>query len=156
MPLNGTAWCLFAAVAAVRRCAVTTRRVARDYAACMMTACMCACATGSLVLGRIDFIRWGMQNVDIVICTYLYSRRFVRLPRGGGGAGVSEQAAVGTKRRAAEVEAAAAADDLTDSQKKALMTRKQRKMFEGARKREDAKAERVAKLQAKKAALKAQ
>lgn len=68
---------------------------------------------------------------------------------------MSEQAAVGTKRRAAEVEAAAAADDLTDSQKKALMTRKQRKMFEGARKREDAKAERVATLQAKKAALKA-
>lgn len=58
---------------------------------------------------------------------------------------------MGTKRRAPEVEASP--DDLNDSQKKALMTRKQRKMFEGARKREDAKAERVAKLQAKKAAL---
>lgn len=62
--------------------------------------------------------------------------------------------AVGAKRRAAEVEESP--DTLTDGQKKALMTRKQRKMFEGARKREEAKAERVAKLQAKKAALESQ
>eukprot|EP00892_Ulva_mutabilis_P012800 jgi/Ulvmu1/9893/UM057_0050.1 len=61
-------------------------------------------------------------------------------------------AGVGVKRRAPEAEGAD--DSLTDNQKKAFMTRKQRKMFEGARKREGAKADRVAKLQAKKDALK--
>ena len=43
-------------------------------------------------------------------------------------------------------------DELVDSQKKALMTRKQRKMYEGLRRREGDKAARIATLEAKRAA----
>lgn len=59
----------------------------------------------------------------------------------------------GTKR-AAEADAGGDADELEDSQKKALMTRKQRKMFEGLRKKEGEKAEKIAGLEAKRDKLK--
>jgi hypothetical protein len=40
-------------------------------------------------------------------------------------------------------------EDLADSQKKALMTRKNRKMYEGLRRREDEKAARIVALERK-------
>ena len=60
-----------------------------------------------------------------------------------------DSVAAGKRARETDTEA------LADSQKKALMTRKQRKMYEGLRKREDAKAERIATLERKRDAAKA-
>lgn len=84
----------------------------------------------------------NLLAIAICVCEWVNSM----LPHG---AGVAAEV-VGVKR---PVPVEGADDGLTDNQKKAFLTRKQRKMFEGARKREDAKAERVATLKAKKAAL---
>ena len=64
---------------------------------------------------------------------------------GGRFAGTTSAATVPTKRKLAAVDD----EELADSQKKALMTRKQRKMYEGLRRREGEKAARVAALEKK-------
>jgi hypothetical protein len=68
-----------------------------------------------------------------------------------GATAVGVAASVGAKRKLAAVED----DTLADSQKKALMTRKQRKIYEGLRRQEDEKAARVAALERKRDAAKA-
>lgn len=66
--------------------------------------------------------------------------------------GVPETAA--SSKRAAKRPLDTEGDELEDSQLKALMTRKERKMFEGLRKIDVEKAERVAELENKKNAIK--
>lgn len=62
--------------------------------------------------------------------------------------------AAGTKRKQQSTAQQADDDALSDAQKKALMTRKQRKMYEGLRRREKEDSERVAALEAKRDAAK--
>ena len=79
------------------------------------------------------------MNVRVLVCQRPCCKRGVRT-----NAGRAVDAVGAPKRKLEEVD-----DALVDSQKKALMTRKQRKMYEGLRRKEAENAARVAELERK-------